>query len=500
MGSVKRIKMKPNCIPSRFAWNRKHKILKESHPTEAKRQRVALPEDSYHDYKEAENNEVSSYTEGLQTERGGPSQVLKKQEHKATQINQMQEHKATQVVPSQRHKAIQVCQRAHIRSRQVQTNLQSRDKITSPIKLNVSIATSPLKSLAKNIIKPSTSQPPASRKLSFIEEFCDSDTSCTPSVAGSTVEQDYSPSKTSMSKTTSDGSLQDEHKKLQKINLQSTISKIIDKPKLYIGINKNLYFIIDLIKKHTDITVPNILLCLMKIKLNRTFSQLSDDFDLSVTQASNIFNNNMPGIVKVLSSFVKQFSSTSIKKNVPIAFRHRYNQVTCIIDCLEIEIQKPSKAMHQALTWSEYKKTNTIKYLVSCTPDGLVNFVSNGYAGRISDVSLLEESLFLESLNPGSYILADRGFKNVESFLSQKGFFLLRPPSVHTGMKLSKKEVKQTKQIASLRIHIERVIRRLREFSILKMHTVVNTNLIGILDLCIKTACALINLQDSLIK
>nr|XP_049706943.1 uncharacterized protein LOC126056809 [Helicoverpa armigera] len=161
MGSVKRIKMKPNCIPSRFAWNRKHKILKESHPTEAKRQRVALPEDSYHDYKEAENNEVSSYTEG----------------------------------------------------------------------------------------------------------------SCTPSVAGSTVEQDYSPSKTSMSKTTSDSSLQDEHKKLQKINLQSTISKIIDKPKLYIGINKNLYFIIDLIKKHTDITVPNILLCLMKIKLNRTFSQ-----------------------------------------------------------------------------------------------------------------------------------------------------------------------------------------------------------------------------------
>ena len=41
---------------------------------------------------------------------------------------------------------------------------------------------------------------------------------------------------------------------------------------------------------------------------------------------------------------------------MPIAFRHKYNQVTCIIDCLEIEIQKPSKAIHQALSWSEYKK------------------------------------------------------------------------------------------------------------------------------------------------
>ncbi|XP_041988815.1 uncharacterized protein LOC121740242 [Aricia agestis] len=412
----------------------------------------------------------------------------------------MQEHKATQVVLSQTHKAVQVCQKAHIRSRQVQANVRSRDVITSPIKFNVSIATSPLKSLVKSTIKPSTSQSTALRKLDFLEGNCDSDTSCAPSLAGSAVEQDYSPSKTSMSKTTSDTSLQAEHNKLEKINLQSTLSKILNKPKLYIGITKNLYFIIDLIKKHTDITLPNILLCLMKIKLNRTFSQLSDDFDLSVTQASNIFFNNMPLIVKVLSPIVKQFSSTSIKKNLPIAFRHRYNQVTCIIDCLEIEIQKPAKAMHQALTWSEYKKTNTIKYLVSCTPDGLVNFVSNGYAGRVSDVNLLEQSKFLECLQPGSYILADRGFKSIESLLSQKGFALLRPPSVHTGTKLSKKEVKQTKQIASLRIHIERVIRRLREFSILKMHTVVNSNLIGMLDLCIKTACALINLQDSLIK
>lgn len=57
MGSVKKIKMKPNCIPSRFAWNRKHKSSNESHLTEAKRQRV--------DHIEAENIEVStSYTEG----------------------------------------------------------------------------------------------------------------------------------------------------------------------------------------------------------------------------------------------------------------------------------------------------------------------------------------------------------------------------------------------------------------------------------------------------
>ncbi|GBP40292.1 hypothetical protein EVAR_83982_1 [Eumeta japonica] len=86
------------------------------------------------------------------------------------------------------------------------------------------------------------------------------------------------------------------------------------------------------------------------------------------------------------------------------------------------------------------------------------------------------------------------------NYLSLKGFTLMRPPSVSSGCKLSKAEARLTKQIASLRIHVERVIRRVREFGMLKMHSVVNSNLIGMLDLCITTACALINLQDSLIK
>lgn len=40
-----------------------------------------------------------------------------------------------------------------------------------------------------------------------------------------------------------------------------------------------------------------------------------------------------------------------------------YSNVQSIIDCLEIEIEKPSNAIHQSLTWSEYKNVNTLKYL-----------------------------------------------------------------------------------------------------------------------------------------
>ncbi|KAL4714366.1 hypothetical protein ACJJTC_009718 [Scirpophaga incertulas] len=104
------------------------------------------------------------------------------------------------------------------------------------------------------------------------------------------------------------------------------------------------------------------------------------------------------------------------------------------------------------------------------------------------------------TLEPGNFVLADRGFKHVESILDAKGIKLLRPPSVASGSKLSKSQVRETKIIASLRIHIERVIRRVREFHMLKQHSMINKHFLRILNDVIVIARALINLQDSLIK
>lgn len=74
---------------------------------------------------------------------------------------------------------------------------------------------------------------------------------------------------------------------------------------------------------------------------------------------------------------------------MPIPFR-RYSSIQSIIDCLEIEIPKPSDPIKQSLTWSEYKKCNRLKYLISSTPDGFINFVS-GFNGRCSDVLIVKK-------------------------------------------------------------------------------------------------------------
>lgn len=61
---------------------------------------------------------------------------------------------------------------------------------------------------------------------------------------------------------------------------------------------------------------------------------------------------------------------------MPIGFRKHFKNVVAIRDCLEISIGKLTDAVEQALTWSNYKKANTIRYYVAITPDGVFRFCS----------------------------------------------------------------------------------------------------------------------------
>ena len=71
----------------------------------------------------------------------------------------------------------------------------------------------------------------------------------------------------------------------------------------------------------------------------------------------------------------------------------------------------------QSSTWSQYKHHNAAKFLVSCTTNGAISFISAVFVGSISDVQLTSASGFLVALEdkPGISIMADRGFTNKDS-------------------------------------------------------------------------------------
>lgn len=147
--------------------------------------------------------------------------------------------------------------------------------------------------------------------------------------------------------------------------LECTLKKIKNSPCFYIGIPSSCYNLVSLIQEQTNIPLNHILLCLKKIRLNNSFHELADDFGIDRTDLSKIFLKNVPIVASVMRPFIVTLNEEIIERTLPMAFRHRFNKVTCIIDCLEIEVQKPSKMLNEAVTWSENKKAHTIKYLIS---------------------------------------------------------------------------------------------------------------------------------------
>ncbi|KAJ8964893.1 hypothetical protein NQ314_004532 [Rhamnusium bicolor] len=345
--------------------------------------------------------------------------------------------------------------RPKVRSKNIQCNLHFGVTVgLSPFKLLETVETTPIKK---------TTEATAS-----VKNVCESLT-CSPTSEENCEEDNDSISNYSESCEEVDGLEEEEKKQFKNSCLECTIKKLQYRTRLYMGLPDYAFYTFQLLQKYCKIQNMYIFLTLKKIRTGQSLTSLADDFGTSETQP------------------------TSVKSNLSLAFRARYNNVLCIIDCLEIEIEKPSDSVKQSLTWSEYKKCNTLKYLISCTPDGIVNFISTGYGGRTSDAVIIENCGFLDVIPPGVTIMADRGFKHIEHLLVTKGCVLVRPPSVSASLKSSKTEVLETKRIASLRIHVERVIRRLREFSFLAPHACIDNKLIPYTDLIIKIACGLIN-------
>ena len=68
-------------------------------------------------------------------------------------------------------------------------------------------------------------------------------------------------------------------------------------------------------------------------------------------------------------------------------------------------------------------------------------------------------------LKNGDEVMADRGF-TIHELLAPLGVGLNIPPFLGSRLQMDGSEVVETQQIASLRIHIERAIRRVKEFDI----------------------------------
>ena len=247
-------------------------------------------------------------------------------------------------------------------------------------------------------------------------------------------------------------------------------------------------------------------LTLIKLRLDLPFQDLAYRFGLSVTTVSRIFSKWLTIMDVRLKCLIMWPDRDSLWKTMPQCFRSSLGKsVAVIVDCFEVFMDRPSSLLPRACTWSNYKHHNTVKILLGITPQGTVSFVSEAWRGRVSDKYLTESCGILQHLLPGDIVLADRGFNISDSVgMMQARLHIL----VFTRGKsqLTALEVENTRTIANVRIHVERVIGLVRQkYSVLKgilpieFVTTKPSQDCPYIDKIVRICCSLSNLCDSIV-
>ncbi|XP_078019358.1 uncharacterized protein LOC117245667 [Epinephelus lanceolatus] len=201
-----------------------------------------------------------------------------------------------------------------------------------------------------------------------------------------------------------------------------------------------------------------LLITLMRLRLNLPLQHIGHLFDAHRGTVSAVFQQTINALYACLAPMVHWPDRDTLQASMPHNFVETFgNRVAAIIDCFEVFIKRPSNLHARAQTFSHYKHSHTLKYLIGITPQGVISFISKGWGGQTSDKRVTENCGFLDKLLPGDMVLADRSFDIRESV----GMMCaeVRTPAFTKGQRqLDAKDVEETRSLANLRIHVERVI------------------------------------------
>ncbi|XP_034073080.1 uncharacterized protein LOC117546831 [Gymnodraco acuticeps] len=249
------------------------------------------------------------------------------------------------------------------------------------------------------------------------------------------------------------------------------------------------------------------ILVLLRLRLNLPLKDLAFKFNISLSTASRIWHK-LIDILHESTEFIIEWPERHVlQATMPMGFRQAFGcRVAVIVDCFEVFIERPSNLLARAQTWSNYKHHHTVKCLIGVAPQGYVTYISCAWGGRVSDKQITIQSGLLKNLLPGDIVLADRGFDIADSV----GFYCasLKMPAFTRGKsQLSAYEVEETRKIANVRIHVERVIGLVRrKYQILQSRAVPIEHMLtkpgealALIDKIGVICCALSNLSVSVV-
>ncbi|XP_025198938.1 uncharacterized protein LOC112597202 [Melanaphis sacchari] len=224
---------------------------------------------------------------------------------------------------------------------------------------------------------------------------------------------------------------------------------------------------------------------LVKIKLDINFKKIGIIYGISHSTVFKIFSY----VLNVLYNNTKQFidwpSKDTISATLPNAFKQNYPYCRCIIDCLEIEVDHSSTELQMVKMLSPYNNSYSIKFLIAITPNGVISFLSKGYAGNSSNAFIINDSGLLSKLEVGDQVLADKNFPSCDTNCEVDNFELIMSPILDNDQFIEE-------EIVNVRRHINICFAKLKTFKILnKMKKEFDSFIDKIMQIC----CTLNNLK-----
>ena len=210
-----------------------------------------------------------------------------------------------------------------------------------------------------------------------------------------------------------------------------------------------------------------VLLLLVKLKMNVTFTVLGSFFGISHQTASRLFYLLLEIVFKAVKDYVVWFDKATIQARMPPSFKALYPNTSVIIDASEIEVERPSTVQKRVLMYSNYTSRFTVKFLVGVAPSGEITFMSKAFGGRTTDTEITVKRGFINLIEPGDVVMADKGFPSIEADLNKAGAVSVMPPFKSGTKQFTQKQNKDGYECASVQIHVERCIGRMKIFEIM---------------------------------
>uniref|UniRef100_A0A3P8P448 DDE Tnp4 domain-containing protein n=1 Tax=Astatotilapia calliptera TaxID=8154 RepID=A0A3P8P448_ASTCA len=202
---------------------------------------------------------------------------------------------------------------------------------------------------------------------------------------------------------------------------------------------------------------------------------LAHRFNIHQSTVSRIIATWTNFLATALGSQCIWLTREEVQAYLPEEFKD-FSDTQMILDCTELRCQTPSSPLLQSEMYSSYKSHCTMKALVGIAPHGPVTFISNLYAGSVSDKELFKQSGIAEKLTEDMAVMVDKGFLITDCCKCK----VYCPPFLSKQKQMPAYQVKETQAIARLRVHVERVIRRIKQNklfdSIITMSHVYNIN------------------------